>query len=259
MVGLYIGSTTGYSGKNLLAMALGLKLKESGLKVGYMKPVGAVPHMDGDKPGDADAAFIQEVLGLEQDSAKVTPVLVTRDFTIKAFSEDMGDLMPSITESYEELSQNKDVMIIGGSGSYLSSGTYCGVSGPDVARAMGAKTILVDRYSNELRYDYVLRVQKELGDDFWVLFLMMFLNIIWMSLNLCWFLFLKKGELGFWALFHVIRSWVLSRSVIWLSVFSGKLFPPMPRLTVWLKIFLSAPCRLKTLSPTSEDIRTQPS
>ncbi len=166
MVGLYIGSTTGYSGKNLLAMSLGLKIKEKGLNVGYMKPVGAVPHMDGDKPGDADAAFIQEVLGLEQEPEKVTPVLVTRDFTIKAFSEDMGDLMPSIVDSYQELSQDKDVMIIGGSGSYLSSGTYCGVSGPDVARAVGAKTILVDRYSKELKYDYVLRVHKELGDDF---------------------------------------------------------------------------------------------
>lgn len=133
MVSIYIGSTTGYSGKNLLAMSLGLKFRNSGFNVGYMKPVGAVPHMDGDTPGDADAAFIQQVLGLEQDPAKVTPVLVTRDFTIKAFSEDMGDLMPSIVESYQELSSDKDVMILGGSGSYLSSGTYCGVSGPDVS------------------------------------------------------------------------------------------------------------------------------
>ncbi|SMF15519.1 phosphotransacetylase family protein [Desulfovibrio gilichinskyi] len=166
MVGIYIGSTTGYSGKNLLAMSLGLKFRSSGFNVGYMKPVGAVPHMDGNRPGDADAAFIQEVLGLEQDPEKVTPVLVTRDFTIKAFTEDLGDLKPAIVESYKELSQGKDVMIIGGSGSFLSSGNYCGVSGPDVAGSLGVKTILVDRYSKELKYDYVLRVQRDLGDDF---------------------------------------------------------------------------------------------
>jgi hypothetical protein len=166
MVGLYIGSTTGYSGKNLLAMAMGLKFRKEGYKVGYMKPVGAVPHMSDNLPGDADATFIQGVLGLDQNPQKVTPVLVTRDFTIKAFSEDTGDLMPDIAESYAELSEDKDIMIIGGSGSYLSSGTYCGVSGPAVCRTLGAKTILVDRYNNnELRYDYVLRTKADLGDD----------------------------------------------------------------------------------------------
>lgn len=166
MVGLYIGSTTGYSGKNLLAMAIGLKLRKEGFNVGYMKPVGAVPHMNDNRPGDADATFIQGVLGLDQNPQKVTPVLVTRDFTVKAFSEEAGDLMPTIIEAYAELSEGKDVMIIGGSGSYLSSGTYCGVSGPAVSRALGAKTILVDRYNSELRYDYVLRTKADLGDDF---------------------------------------------------------------------------------------------
>ena len=107
MVGVYIGSSTGYSGKNLIAMSLGLRFKKEGLRVGYMKPVGAVPRTAAGQAGDEDAFFVQEVLGLRQDPALVTPVVVTREFTVRAFTEDIGDLMPGIVSAYEELSRDK--------------------------------------------------------------------------------------------------------------------------------------------------------
>lgn len=166
MVGIYIGSTAGYSGKNLIALALGLKFQKEGKKVGYMKPVGAVPHREGDAIGDEDAFFVQMVLGLSEDPAKVTPVLVTRDFTVKAFTEGHGDLMTSIKDAYAELSADKDVMLVAGSGTFLSSGAYCGVEGTVVSQALGLKTLLIDRFqAGELRYDYLLRAKKHLGDD----------------------------------------------------------------------------------------------
>ncbi len=166
MVGVYVGSTAGYSGKNLISIALGLKFQKEGLKVGYMKPVGAVPHREGERIGDEDAFFVQDVLGLDEDPAKLTPVLVTRDFTVKAFTEGHGDLMAPIKEAYAELSVDKDVMIVSGSGTFLSSGAYCGVEGTLVAQELGLKTLLIDRFqSGELRYDYVLRTKRNLGDD----------------------------------------------------------------------------------------------
>ncbi|MFA6810542.1 MAG: AAA family ATPase, partial [Desulfoplanes sp.] len=82
MIGLYIGSTTGYAGKNMIALSLGMKLQKEGLKVGYMKPVGAVPGKTGEKIGDEDAFFLQEVLGLNEDPTLVTPVVITHDFKI---------------------------------------------------------------------------------------------------------------------------------------------------------------------------------
>ena len=165
MVGIYIGSTSGYSGKNLISMSLGLRFKKEGLRVGYMKPVGAVPRKENGQPGDEDAFFLQEVLGLRQDPELVTPVVVTREFTVRAFSSDIGDLMPGIVSAYAELSRDKDVMIIAGSGNLLGSGTYCGLDGVSVSRALGAKALVIDRYQNELRYDYVLRCQEALGDN----------------------------------------------------------------------------------------------
>lgn len=165
MIGVYIGSTSTYAGKNLIAMSLGLKLQKDGLNVGYMKPVGAVPSTQGGAVGDEDAFFVQNVLGLEQDPALVTPVLVTRDFKVKAFAEGVDDLMPGIKAAYEEIGKDKDVVIISGSGTYLGSGTYCNVEGARVAEALGAKTLLVDRFDGEVRYDYILRTKKFLGDS----------------------------------------------------------------------------------------------
>ena len=43
MRALYIGSTAGNSGKTMITMGLGLRLKEQGQKVGYLKPVGRSP------------------------------------------------------------------------------------------------------------------------------------------------------------------------------------------------------------------------
>ncbi|MDD4731405.1 MAG: phosphotransacetylase family protein [Desulfovibrio sp.] len=165
MVGIYIGSTSGYSGKNLIAVALGLKLQKEGLKVGYMKPVGAVPRREGDKVGDEDAFFMLEVLGLDSDPALVTPVLVTRDFKVKAFTDGVGDRLQDIKTAYEELSRDVDVMIVAGSGAYVDSGAYCGVEGARVARELGCKTLLIDRYSGELHYDSLLSAQRLLGDQ----------------------------------------------------------------------------------------------
>ncbi len=165
MVGIYIGSTAGYAGKNFIAMSLGLRFKKLGLKVGYMKPVGAVPSREDAAPGDEDAAFLQKVLGLNQDPALVTPVVVTREFTRRAFSGDIGDLMPGVVSAHAELSRGKDVMIIAGSGNFLDSGLYCGLDGVSVARALGARVVLIDRYQNESRYDYLLRAREVLGEE----------------------------------------------------------------------------------------------
>ena len=86
MAGIYVGSTAGYSGKNMVIMGLGLKFQKEGYKVGYYKPVGAMPKEVAGKLGDEDANFVQGVLGLEEDPTEVTPVLVTQDFKVKAFS-----------------------------------------------------------------------------------------------------------------------------------------------------------------------------
>lgn len=164
MVGIYVGATSGYSGKNMIAMGIGLKLQKEGYRVGYMKPVGALPQEKNGVLGDADAFFVQDILGLSDNPTLVTPVVVDQDFKMKAFTGKCEDLMPRIKAAYEELGKDKDVMIVAGSGS-MYSGKYCGVDGISVVKSLGIKSIIIDRYVKELNYDYLIAMKELLGEQ----------------------------------------------------------------------------------------------
>lgn len=164
MVGIYVGATSGYSGKNMMAMGIGLKLQKEGFRVGYMKPVGALPQEKNGVLGDADAFFVQDILGLNADPNLVTPVVVDQDFKIKAFTGKCDDLLPKIKAAYEELCKDKDVIIVAGSGS-MYSGKYCGVDGVSVIKTLGIKGIIIDRYVKELNYDYLIAMKELLGEQ----------------------------------------------------------------------------------------------
>ncbi|MFP5238634.1 MAG: phosphotransacetylase family protein [Acidobacteriota bacterium] len=164
MAGIYVGSTSGYSGKNMVIMGLGLKFQKEGFNVGYYKPVGAMPKEVAGKLGDDDANFVQGVLGLEEDPSEVTPVVVTQDFKVKAFSGQCPDLMEVIVKGYEKLSAGKDVTLVAGSGS-MYSGTYCNVDGVSVVKRLNIPAIVIDRFQKELNYDYLVVLKETLGDN----------------------------------------------------------------------------------------------
>ena len=164
MPGLYIGSTSGFAGKNLVAMALGVMLKEQGYTVGYMKPVGTLPSQPEKTMGDEDAFFVQDVLGLTDDLELVTPVLVTHELRVQAFAEGCPDWMGKIIKAYDILSKDKDIVIICGSGSFLHAGKYCDVAGLDVAQTLEAKVVLIDRFFKEFYYDYLISAKELLGE-----------------------------------------------------------------------------------------------
>ena len=165
MVSLYIGSTTGFSGKNLITLALGKKFQEKGFNTGFMKPVGAIPKEIEGKLVDEDAYRTAQFLGLSSDPSSLTPVLVSQDFKMKAYSGECLLYRNDIQKAYEELSKDKDLMLIGGSGSFLFSGKYCQLDGYSISRMLGSKVILIDRFLRELNYDYLIAAKEVLGDD----------------------------------------------------------------------------------------------
>ncbi len=163
MAGIYIGSTAGYSGKNMVVMGLGLKFQKEGYQVGYYKPVGAMPKEVAGKLGDDDANFVQGVLGLEDDPSEVTPVVVTQDFKVQAFSGQCHNLMDTIAAGYRKLSAGRDVTLVAGSGS-MYSGKYCNVDGVNVVKTLDIPAIVIDRFQKELNYDDLVILKESLGD-----------------------------------------------------------------------------------------------
>jgi hypothetical protein len=165
MRGLYIGSTSAYSGKNMITLGLGLKFQQDGLNLAYMKPVGAQAKQFGDVWGDEDAHMIQQALGLDADPDLVTPILITQDFIHKAFAPGACvDRYPQIKAAYSKLGEGKDLVLMSGSGSFLHSGKYCCLDGVSVIRSLDAKAVIIDRYINEINYDYLLSIREAIGD-----------------------------------------------------------------------------------------------
>jgi len=165
MISLYVGSTSGYSGKSLVSMGVGLRLKKDGLRVGYFKPVGILPIKVENILTDKDAWFIYRAFELKDHVAEICPVVLTQELTVRAYLKDMRGLLRKIERSFQQLSQDKDIMIVGGSGS-IYSWSVLGVSGLKVIKRLNAKVLLVVKYEGEFCVDYILQAKKDLGDHF---------------------------------------------------------------------------------------------
>ena len=176
MPGLYIGSTSGYSGKNTITVGLGLAFQKAGLKIGYMKPVGAMPVETDAGLADEDALFVRGALGLDKDPAHtpraMTPVVVTHDFKMDAFEgrlpgidgmvgEGGGGLAGQVNAAYQGLEKGRDVMLVAGSGS-MYSGKYSGLDAVSLVKTLGIKSLVIDRFEKELNYDLLLMLKEQL-------------------------------------------------------------------------------------------------
>lgn len=160
---LFIGSTFGNSGKTMITVGLGLALKESGYKVGYLKPLGKMPTAVNGKVVDADAQFLKNVLQLPEPLEQICPVVMTQDLVARGLRGEAGDLRSRIQQAYEVISAGKDVVLIGGAGS-LADGAFLGISGTRLAKEFRAPVLLIDPYLNDVCIDCILTAKETLGD-----------------------------------------------------------------------------------------------
>ena len=163
MKALYIGSTAGNSGKTMITMGIGLRLKEQGLKVGYLKPVGRSPVTREGRLADGDAEYLKRVLSLDDPLDDICPVVVTQDLVARGLRGEGLDLVPPIRMAFERIAQGKDVVLVGGSGS-LTEGLFLGVAGLQVVKALGLPVLLVDPYHTEVCVDCILAAREALGN-----------------------------------------------------------------------------------------------
>lgn len=165
MIALYIGSTGGYTGKSLVSMGLGYKFRKDGLRVGYFKPVGILPIKVEDILTDNDAWRIYRALELNDPLSEICPVVLTQELAVRSYGKELKGLLAKIVKSFDQLSKDKDVMLIGGYGS-IYTGSYLGLQGLKVLKRLNAKVIIVVKYEGEYIVDYVLQAKKDLGDRF---------------------------------------------------------------------------------------------
>ena len=160
---LFIGSTAGNSGKTLITVGLGLTLKESGYKVGYLKALGKAPTIIEGKTVDADAHFIRGILQLTEPLEQLCPVILTQDLVARGLRGEVPDLRAKILQAFEAVAAGKDIVLVGGSGS-LGDGAFLGISGTRMAKELRASVLLVHSYMNEVCVDCILNTKEILGD-----------------------------------------------------------------------------------------------
>jgi hypothetical protein len=161
MVSIYVGSTGGYSGKNLTVMGLGQRFLKDGLQVGYFKPFGRLPIKINGVLTDKDAWFIHRVLMLKDPVETLCPVVMTHDLMIESCRGECAGLEEKIFQAFETVSKGKDVVLMGGAGR-LDSGKSMDISGYRIVEKLDAKAVLVDSYEGEFYLDAVLTAGEHL-------------------------------------------------------------------------------------------------
>jgi BioD-like phosphotransacetylase family protein len=160
---VYIASVDSFSGKSLTALALGMGLQEAGLRVGYFKPVGTLPHEAEGVTTDEDAYFITRRLHPEAPLDAICPVLVTAELTERAMRGEVGGLRERITEAYARLGADRDVVLVGGVGD-LARGSLLGLSAPAIAELLEAVVVVVAKSAADVTVEEVLLAGRLMGE-----------------------------------------------------------------------------------------------
>jgi BioD-like phosphotransacetylase family protein len=134
LAALYVTSLQAGVGKTAVCAGLAKHLQGAGRKVGYFKPV--VADIKEEVAVDSDAGFMKAVLGLKELAADLCPVIA-------------GEMASGVKQAYDKVAGDKDVVIVEGVWR-LRPGAKPVESAPEVARALGAKVIIVEPYSAEL-------------------------------------------------------------------------------------------------------------
>jgi BioD-like phosphotransacetylase family protein len=170
MATLYVLSTETYSGKTAVCVSLGLRMRDDGYDVGYMKPVNMGAVLQAGQPHDEDVVFMKEVLGLPEPLETLAPVQLTAQ-RIQALL--MGETAGSgfvdrLRQAYRTVLDGHDAVILEGA-SNLREGYIVELAPPDLARiaseaGSNAHGLAVIRYDDARSVDHFLAAQKRLGD-----------------------------------------------------------------------------------------------
>jgi BioD-like phosphotransacetylase family protein len=161
---LYIASMTGFSGKSLIALGLGLILKEKGHAVGYIRPYGKIPLRVGDKIIDADAEFMRKALGLRDAPEVVSPFVVTSENQAQVLKGRPSNRFSGFVKAVSAI-KDRDIVLVGG-GADLFEGSMFGINGLKIIKHLEAKTLLVEPWNGESSIDSIVGARELLGSNF---------------------------------------------------------------------------------------------
>jgi len=166
MIPLLFTSNQPFSGKSSLCVGIGSVLRDMGLKVGYMKPVGTLPVKVGDIITDEDAHYISKIFGMKDDLADISPVILSEDSYRNCLKDIKlsGNFLEKICKAFNNIRQDKDVVLLEGAKS-IEDGLSLGIASRDICNKIKAKTIVIFKYCPEI-VDQVLFYKEYFNNNF---------------------------------------------------------------------------------------------
>lgn len=164
---LYITSVEPYSGKSAVCLALGKKLQDDGYRIGYLKPMSTQPWRTAEgKLVDQDADFVQRTLQLEEDSATLSPVIVTpTSLRARLSGASQENLVDTIQAALKTIQKDKDIVLLEG-GASLREGYAIGLSNISIAEELAAPVVVIIKYSDDMQtIDDAIAAQFRLGEQ----------------------------------------------------------------------------------------------
>jgi len=164
MRSIYLVSSHEYAGKTLLGIALAKRFLDKGVRVGFFKPIGALPVLVEDTHIDEDVLFIKETLGLAEPAELLCPLTLSDEFLHSHLKEEISGLKARITEAFHQVAQGKDLILVSGAGQALSRGALLGLSGPEVAELLDLKVLLIGDAESLLDLEAVSATASAFGE-----------------------------------------------------------------------------------------------
>ncbi len=141
---IYVAGTGKHSGKTLVCVGLVAALRERGIKVAYMKPVGQHVVSFRDALVDEDLALITQLFDFPIPPHLANPVTIPRGYTTKFLSEghSSDELVAKLYEGYEAVSADAELVIVEGTG-HAGVGAVIGLSNAHVASLLHSRVVIV--------------------------------------------------------------------------------------------------------------------
>src|SRR4030067_1183880 len=137
---LYIASTSGYSGKTLLALGLSRIWSGGGVSVGYVKPLGKIPVVEEGRIVDGDALFLAKEMGLPGPLEDVCPVVITQARGMATYRREPLHLRERVGRAVEKADSRVDILLLGGAAN-LSDGVFLGLSPLDIISPLDCRAL----------------------------------------------------------------------------------------------------------------------
>lgn len=130
-------------GKTTVSIGLMKALRERGLRVNFIKPVGQSYVQINGVRMDKDSILMRSVYDLKGDLTDMSPVTIPRGFVQDyILNPDVEPLKKRILEAYERLSRDCDILVVEGTG-HAGVGSCFDLSNADVAALLHAEALVV--------------------------------------------------------------------------------------------------------------------